>query len=132
MPKIWKEKPSHDDVRRFLHGFFEQLRAGKVEEAKALVGHAYEDWNESLFTVWQDHYLIHEIPKDSSFEGREWDTNRAWLSDLTIKDDIEWVNDDCAWVDFIYRGDPSGYIGEFAVKQDADGYFVQRTIFKMA
>ena len=75
--KAWSAKPSDDEVRAHVDAFFQALAAGKLEDAEAMVGHAYEDWNENVYGLFQDHYLVHETPPDSSFEGMWWKTNRA-------------------------------------------------------
>ncbi len=130
--QIWNEMPSKPEVEAFIKSFFKTLQSGDLQKAQSMMGHAYPDWNESIYTTWQDHYLIHEIPKDSSYEGGEWKTDLKWLKDLTIQDKIEWMKDDLLWVDFLFRGQPSGYIGEFAIKKNDEGYFIQRNIFRMA
>jgi hypothetical protein len=130
--KIWKEKPSQQETEKFLADYFNLLQHGELEKVETLTTHAYSDWLDTLYLVWQDHYLIHEIPADNSFEGKEWLTQLGWLKDLEIKPEMEWLNDNTVWVDFIYKGEPSGYIGEFRVKQNDEGYSVERVIFKMA
>ena len=130
--KTWTERPSKADVERFLAGFFALLRAGQLDQARDEVTHAYPDWDETLYTTWQDHYLIHETPRDTSFEGALWKSDPGWLRDLTTRDSIEWINDDTCWVDFVYRGEASGYIGEFAVKPGDGGWHVERVAFRMA
>lgn len=130
--KIWKEKPANQEVEAVITEYFQLLQNGKLDDATELIGSEYDDWLDSLFVVWEDHYLIHEIPKDSSFDGKEWLNDLTWLKDLTIKPEMEWINDAYVWADFIYRGEPSGYVGEFCVKQIDGGYTVKRVIFKMA
>jgi len=130
--KLWKDRPSNEEVEDLLKTYFKHLQNGELDQALALITNAYDDWEHTLYTVWQDHYLIHEIPEDSTFEGREWIDNLNWLKDLTIQPTIEWMNDNIAWVDFIYRGEPSGYIGEFHVKSNSKGHFIERTVFRMA
>ena len=124
--------PPREAVQAVIKAFFGHLQAGDLAAAQRHVGHEYPDWDESIYTVWQDHYLIHATPKDSSFEGREWQNDTAWLRDLAIKDEFEWLSDDRVWVDFLYRGNPSGYIGEFVVAPRAGGFDVRRVIFRMA
>src|SRR5689334_12261548 len=121
--KLWKDRPSNQEVEDLLKTYFKHLQNGELDQALALVTNAYDDWEGTLYTVWQDHYLIHEIPNDSTFEGREWIDNLNWLKDLTIQPTMEWMNDNIIWVDFIYRGEPSGYIGEFHVKNNNEGHF---------
>ncbi|MVT09302.1 hypothetical protein [Chitinophaga tropicalis] len=130
--KIWKEQPANQEVEAVIAEYFQLLQNGKLDEATELISSEYDDWLDSLFVVWQDHYLIHEIPKDSSFDGKEWLNDLSWLKDLTIKPEMEWINDKYVWADFIYRDEPSGYVGEFCVKQIDEGYTVKRVIFKMA
>lgn len=130
--KTWKSKPEKQEVEALITGYFQLIQNGKLDEANELIGGAYDDWLDTLFVVWEDHYLIHEIPKDSSFEGKEWLNDLTWLKDLTIKPEMEWINDNYIWADFIYRGVPSGYIGEFGIHQTDEGYTVKRMIFKMA
>jgi hypothetical protein len=131
--KVWKEEPAKEEVEVLIAEYFKHLQNGELDKAVALIDSEYGDWEDTLFVVWEDHYLIHEIPKDKSFEGREWFNNLAWLKDLTIKPEMEWINEKIVWTDFIYRGEPSGYIGEFAIQEnEAGGYHVQRMIFKMA
>jgi hypothetical protein len=130
--KLWKDRPSNQEVEDLLKTYFKHLQNGELDQALALVTNAYDDWEGTLYTVWQDHYLIHEIPNDSTFEGREWIDNLNWLKDLTIQPTMEWMNDNIIWVDFIYRGEPSGYIGEFHVKNNNEGHFIERTVFRMA
>lgn len=130
--KIWKDKPSKQAVEDLLKTYFQHLQNGEIDKALSLTSNAYDDWEDTLYVVWQDHYLIHEIPKDNTFEGREWINDLGWLKDLTIQPTPEWLSDDMVWVDFVYRGEPSGYIGEFRVIKNDEGYHVERTIFKMA
>jgi hypothetical protein len=132
--KTWKDKPSDDEVRVELQAFFDTLRTGKLDEAEAMVAHAYPDWNESIYALFQDHYLIHATPADSSFEGNAWKTDRAWLADLTIGDNVEWMgkNRNVLWVDIVYRGEASGYVGEFMLQSGDVGFFLERQAFKMA
>ncbi|MEY4561638.1 MAG: hypothetical protein RLZZ618_915 [Pseudomonadota bacterium] len=130
--QTFDQKPSNEEVEKIITSFFALLQAGEIEKAHGLVEHAYNDWEESIHLVWEDHHLIHESVDDSSFEGRAWINDRAWLKDLTIKDSMEWINEDYVWADLIYRGKASGYIAEFSVQKGDDGYFVQRMIFKMA
>src|SRR5690349_9253359 len=133
-PKTWPTKPSNEDVLAHVQAFFAALTAGKVEEAEAMVSHAWEDWNENVYNLFQDHYLIHETPPDSSFEGNWWKQNRAWLADLSHQGG-EWMgkHENVLWVDVVYRGAPSGYVGEFQVEEaDGGGFVVQHVAFKMA
>lgn len=131
--KIWAEKPTHEEVESYVKQFFQLLQSGHLDEAKGMVEHAYADWDDTIHVVWEDHYLVHERgPQDKSLEGMEWKKNLDWLKDLTIEDNFEWLKEDRVWVNFVYRGKPSGYIGEFAVVKGEDGYFVQRVIFQMA
>jgi len=130
--KTWKNEPTHEEVEATITEYFQLLRNGKLDEATEMVSSAYDDWLDTLFLVWEDHYLIHEIPKDSSFDGKEWLNDLTWLKDLTIKPEMEWINDKYVWADFIYRGEPSGYIGEFSIQKVEEGYTVRREIFKMA
>lgn len=130
--KTWKEEPGKQEVEALITEYFQLFQNGKLDEANELIGGAYDDWLDTLFVVWEDHYLIHEIPKDSSFEGKEWLNDLTWLKDLTIKPEMEWINPKYVWADFIYRGEPSGYIGEFSIQQIDEGYTVKRMIFKMA
>lgn len=130
--KIWKSKPDPKEVETLISEYFQLLQNGKLNEATELVESEYDDWLDTLFVVWEDHYLIHEIPKDSSFDGKEWLNNLEWLKDLAIQPEMEWLNDSTIWVDFLYRGEPSGYIGEFAIQKVEDGFTVKRVIFKMA
>lgn len=130
--KTWTNEPAKSEVEASIAEYFQLLQNGKLDEANALIGSEYDDWLDSLFVVWEDHYLIHEIPKDSSFEGKEWLNDLTWLKDLTIKPEMEWINDSYVWADFIYRDEPSGYIGEFCIKKIDEKYTVKRVIFKMA
>lgn len=130
--KIWNNEPGKQEVEALITEYFQLLQKGKLDEATDMIGSAYDDWLDTLFVVWQDHYLIHEIPTDSSFDGKEWLNDLTWLKDLTIKPEMEWINDSYVWADFIYRGEPSGYIGEFSIKKTDEGYTVRREIFKMA
>jgi hypothetical protein len=130
--KIWKEEPGKQEVETLITEYFQLLQNGELDKAVDLIGSEYDDWLDTLYMVWQDHYLIHEIPKDSSFEGEEWLKDLAWLKDLTIKPEMEWINPKFVWADFIYKGEPSGYIGEFSIQPTEGGYIVKRMIFKMA
>jgi len=129
---IWKTKPSHEEVEALVNEYFKLLISGQLDKAEALINSEYEDFHESLFTVWEDHYLIHKEPKDSSFEGKEWLNDLNWLKNLSIKPEMEWMSDDVVWADFIYRGKPSGYIGEFGIQETDGGFTVKRTGFQMA
>lgn len=129
--KKWSEKPSRDDVAAVVQSFLATLVAGKMDEAEAMVAHAYEDWNENVYNLFQDFYLLHEIPPDSSFEGNWWKKNRAWLADLSTTGS-EWVGEDVLWIDLAYRGKANGYIGEFQVVDEDGGFVVQHNAFRMA
>ena len=87
--KIWKNEPTKQEAEAVITEYFQLLQNGKLDEATAMIGSAYDDWLDTLFVVWEDHYLIHEIPKDSSFEGKEWLNDLTWLKDLTIKPEME-------------------------------------------
>jgi hypothetical protein len=130
--QTWPQPPSKEEVERVIKTFFGHLQAGRFAEAHDSVGHACDDWEDTLYTVWQDHHLIHAIPKDNSFEGREWATDLAWLKDLSILDKMEWMSEDRVWADLTFKGEPSGYIGEFCIEPVPEGYRVQRVILKMA
>ncbi|PWV46530.1 hypothetical protein [Chitinophaga sp. S165] len=130
--KTWTNEPAKPEVEALISEYFQLLQNGKLDDATELIGSEYDDWLDSLFVVWEDHYLIHEIPKDSSFDGKEWLNDLTWLKDLTIKPEMEWINDRYVWADFIYRDEPSGYVGEFCIKKIDEGYTVKRVIFKMA
>lgn len=131
--KVWPTQPSHDEAAAHVATFMSTLTAGKLDEAYALVAHAWDDWNENVYNLFQDHYLIHETPPDSSFEGNWWKTNRAWLADLTAQG-AEWMGakKNVLWIDIVYRGEPSGYVGEFQLVEKDGGWVVQHNAFKMA
>ena len=134
MAKVWPTKPSNDDVVAHIRAFFDTLRAGKLDEAEVMIAHAYDDWNENVYSLFQDHYLIHDTPPDSSFEGNWWKSNRAWLADFSLPDSPQWVGKakNVAWFDIAYRGERSGYIGEFQVVDTGGGFTVQHNAFRMA
>jgi hypothetical protein len=132
--KIWAERPSNAEVRAYLQGFFDELRAGRLEQAEAMVAHAYPDWNESIYALFQDHVLTVMTPADSTYEGGGWKTDRSWLADLTVKEGGEWMGKlgNIVWIDFEYRGESIGYVAEFMVKEGDGGFHVERQVFKMA
>lgn len=132
--QTWQARPSEAEVVRHAREFFATLVAGKLEDAEGMVAHAFEDWNENVYNLFQDHYLIHETPPDSTFEGNWWKTNRAWLADFSIAGDGQWMGKqrNVLWLDLAYRGEPSGYIAELQL-EERDGKFVlQHNAFRMA
>jgi hypothetical protein len=133
-PKRWATRPSPEEARIYLQRFFDALRDGKIEVAQAMVTHAYEDWDESVFLLFQEMHLIHETPADTSFEGRGWDRDRGWLRDLSVKDGAEWMGPDgsIAWIDLAFRGNPTGHIAQFQVRESSSGWVIERQIFRMA
>jgi hypothetical protein len=130
--KVWSSPPSYEDVRAYLQTFFDALSGGKLEEAEGMVAHAYQDWNENVYNLFQDHYLIHESPPDSTFVGNWWKTNRAWLADISAQPGGEWMGEKVLWVDIAFRGEASGYIGEFQIVDKDGGFAIQHNSFRMA
>ena len=131
---IWPTRPSNDQVLVVFRQFFDAVCAGKLEEAEAMVAHAYEDWNENVYNLFQDHYLIHSTPPDSTFDGKWWNANRGWLADFTIAGDPQWMGklNNVVWIDLAYRGKPSGYIAELQVVEQEGGFVLEHQAFRMA
>ena len=129
----WTERPAAEDVEAYVRDFVAVLTSGRVEDAEGMVEHAFDDWHENVYNLFQDHYLMHATPPDSSFEGNWWRHNREWLSDVTIENP-EWVGQrgTTLWVDVVYQGEPSGYIGEFQVVSTDGEWSVQHNAFRMA
>ena len=65
--KSWSERPSNEEVLAHTRAFFSTLVSGELEEAETMVAHAYDDWSENLFNLFQDHVLVHQTPPDSTF-----------------------------------------------------------------
>lgn len=134
--KIWKEKPTEQEVQNLVEEFFAYLKKGELDNAKNIVDHVYDDWEESIHVIWRDHYLIHEIAEDETFEGREWFNNLEWLNNLGILDDFIWAeeNDKSRYFDVsvTYMDEPSGFAAQFYLVKNDNHYFVQRGLIDMA
>jgi len=132
--RTWPTKPSQEEAVEHALAFFEALRSGELERAEAMVPHAYEDWNENVFNLFQDHYLIHTTPPDSSFEGGWWRSNRGWLADFSVDGPGEWMGKagNVLWLSLAYRGEPSGYVAEFQIVPEGEHFVLQHNAFRMA
>lgn len=136
--KTWKEKPTELEAQKAVVDFFAYLKKGELENAKNSVDHLYDDWEESIHVIWRDHYLIHEIAEDESFEGKEWLNNLEWLGNLDILDDFMWGDEnenDTRYFDVsvTYMGEPSGFVAQFQLeKNNDDHYVVKRGLIDMA
>jgi hypothetical protein len=134
--KTWKEKPTEPEVQKVVEDFFAYLKKGELDNAKNIVDHVYDDWEESIHVIWRDHYLIHEIAKDESFEGKEWLNNLEWLNNVAILDDYMWAeeNGNTRYFDvsLTYLGEPSGFAAQFYLVKNDDHYFVKRGLIDMA
>ncbi|KUJ63509.1 hypothetical protein AR687_02125 [Flavobacteriaceae bacterium CRH] len=135
--KTWKEKPTELEVQNVVEDFFAYLKKGELENAKNIVDHSYDDWDESIHVIWRDHYLIHESAKDESFEGKEWLHNLEWLNNLGILDDFVWAEENDRNfryfdVSVTYLGEPSGFAAQFYLVKDDNHYFVKRDLIDMA
>ncbi|MFB9080812.1 hypothetical protein ACFFLS_21955 [Flavobacterium procerum] len=134
--KTWKEKPTEVEAQRAVEVFFAYLKKGELENAKNSVDHLYNDWEESIHVIWRDHYLIHEIAEDESFEGKEWLTNLEWLGNLDILDDFMWAdeNGNSRYFDvsLTYLGEPSGFAAQFFLVKNDDHYVLKRGLIDMA
>ncbi|GAA3768243.1 hypothetical protein [Flavobacterium ginsengiterrae] len=136
--KTWKEKPTELEAQKQVLDFFAYLKKGELENAKNSVDHLYDDWEESIHVIWRDHYLIHEIAEDESFEGKEWLNNLEWLGNLDILDDFMWGEEnenDTRYFDVsvTYMGEPSGFVAQFQLeKNNDDHYVVKRGLIDMA
>ncbi len=133
--KTWKEKPSELEVQNLVKEFFTYLQKSELDNAKNIVAHSYDDWDESIHVIWRDHYLIHESAADESFEGKEWLINLDWLKNLGILDDFNWYeeknNSRYFDVSVTYLGEPSGFAAQFYLKKNEDYYFVERELIDM-
>ncbi|MCP2025547.1 hypothetical protein L1276_000687 [Flavobacterium sp. HSC-32F16] len=134
--KTWKEKPTELEAQNAVEDFFAYLKKGELENAKNSVDHLYDDWEESIHVIWRDHYLIHEIAKDESFEGKEWLNNLEWTKNLGILDDYMWAdeNGNSRYFDVsvTYLGEPSGFAAQFYLVKNEDHYVVKRGLIDMA
>jgi hypothetical protein len=138
--KTWKENPSESEIKNAIGQFFTYLQKGELDNAKNYVTHAYEDWLDTIFVIWEDHYLIHATPKDSSFDGKVWLNDLTWLKNLDIiKDDFniylpnEKRKNTFVDIGLQYRGEPSGYAAKFSIIKDEKGeYYMQREFIGMA
>jgi hypothetical protein len=133
--KTWKEKPSELEVQNVVKAFFAYLQKGELDNAKNIVAHSHDDWHESIHVIWRDHYLVHEIAVDESFEGKEWLNNLDWLNNLGILDDFNWYEEkgDSRYFDVsvTYLGEPSGFAAQFYLMKNEDHYFVERDLIDM-
>ena len=133
--KTWKEKPTEAEAQKVVEDFFDYLKKGELDNAKNLVDHVYDDWNESIHVIWRDHYLIHESAQDESFEGNEWLNNLEWSQNLGILDDFMWgeeKNDSTYFdVSVTYLGEPSGFAAQFYLVHKDDQYFVKRDLISL-
>lgn len=139
--KTWNEAPSEEEVKDAIKEFFIYLKNGELENAENYVKHQYEDWLDTIFVIWEDHYLIHETPNDSSFEGKEWLNNVEWLKDLDIVEDDfniylpnEKRKNTVVDIGLQYRNEPSGYAAAFTIRQDEENnkYYLERGLIAMA
>jgi len=134
--KTWKEKPTEQEVQHLVEEFFAYLKKGELDNAKNIVDHVYDDWEESIHVIWRDHYLIHEIAEDESFEGREWINNLEWTQNLGILDDFMWHeekgNSRYFDVSVTYMDEPSGFAAQFYLVKNDDHYLVKRGLIDMA
>lgn len=134
--KTWKEKPTELEAQNAVEDFFTYLKKGELNNAKNSVDHLYDDWEESIHVIWRDHYLIHEIAKDESFEGKEWLNNLEWLGNLDILDDFMWADENGNMryfdVSLTYLGEPSGFAAQFYVVKNGDHYVIKRGLIDMA
>ncbi|MFC0777480.1 hypothetical protein [Flavobacterium sp. HJSW_4] len=134
--KTWKEKPTEQEVQNLVEEFFAYLKKGELDNAKNIVDHVYDDWEESIHVIWRDHYLIHEIAEDESFEGREWINNLEWTQNLGILDDFIWYeekgNSRYFDVSVTYMEEPSGFAAQFYLVKNDDHYVVKRGLIDMA
>lgn len=134
--KTWKEKPTEQEVQNLVEEFFAYLKKGELDNAKNIVDHVYDDWEESIHVIWRDHYLIHEIAEDESFEGREWINNLEWTQNLGILDDFIWYeekgNSRYFDVSVTYMDEPSGFAAQFYLVKNDDHYVVKRGLIDMA
>lgn len=134
--KTWKEKPTELEAQKTVEDFFAYLKKGELENAKNSVDHLYDDWEESIHVIWRDHYLIHEIAQDESFEGKEWLNNLEWTKNLGILDDYMWAdeNGNSRYFDVsvTYLGEPSGFAAQFYLVKNDDNYVVKRGLIDMA
>jgi hypothetical protein len=132
--QTWTTKPANEAVLEHARAFFAALVSGEIEKADGMVAHAYEDWNENVYNLFQDHVLVHTTPPDSSFEGEWWKKNRGWLADFSLEGEGQWMGKqkNVLWLDVAYRGEPSGYIAEFEVVETNGAFALQHTAFRMA
>ena len=122
----WKEKPSQEDVEKEIRLFFKKLKEGDIDGAGAMVAHSYDDWNDSVYVLWQETYQIYETPQDKSLEGEEWKKNAAWLFDLDINGDLTWEGDSTIYVSLQYKGNPIDHVGTFFLRNEDNVFFVER------
>ena len=134
--KTWKEKPTELEVQKVVEDFFAYLKKGELDNARKSVDHLYDDWEESIHVIWRDHYLIHEIAQDESFEGKEWLNNLEWTKNLGILDDFLWAdeNGNTRYLDVsvTYMDEPSGFAAQFYLVKNDDHYVVKRGLIDMA
>lgn len=134
--KTWKEKPTELEAQKAVEDFFAYLKKGELDNAKNSVDHLYDDWEESIHVIWRDHYLIHEIAQDESFEGREWINNLEWTQNLGILDDFMWAdeNGNSRYFDVsvTYMDEPSGFAAQFYLVKNDDHYVIKRGLIDMA
>ena len=138
--KTWNENPSESEVKNAIEQFFTYLKKGDLDNAKNYVRHAYEDWLDTIFVIWEDHYFLYDTPKDSSFDGKEWLNDLEWLKDLDIvKDDFniyppnEERTKTYADIGLQYRNKPSGYGAAFTIEKDENGkYYMERGLIGMS
>ncbi len=137
--KTWNKNPAESEIKNAVEQFFDYLKNGELDNAKNYVKHADDDWLDTIFAIWQDHYLIHETPKDSSFEGKEWLNDLNWLKDLdVVKDDFNIYmpngkrKNTSVDIGLQYRDEPSGYAAAFTVKNKDGKYYLERGLIAMA
>ncbi|MFD1605640.1 hypothetical protein ACFSJW_03490 [Flavobacterium artemisiae] len=135
--KTWKEKPTELEAQKAVEDFFAYLKKGELDNARKSVDHLYDDWEESIHVIWRDHYLIHEIAEDESFEGKEWLNNLEWTQHLGILDDFMWAeenNSNTRYFDVsvTYMDEPSGFAAQFYLVKNDDHYVVKRGLIDMA
>jgi hypothetical protein len=142
--KRWRNPPAKSEVEDELRAFFALLRHGKLEDARAAIGHKYDDWDSQLWSIWQDTYLIYleeldQGVEDDSFEGRAWLGDLSWLAELGVDDRFQWdkpgdrvIDGEHLFVNLTYKGKVLDVSGDFSVVKDGDGFQLMREIIHAA
>jgi len=126
--KTWKSKPTNTEIKALIQEFTNLLKLGNLESAKNLVQHKFNDWESSIWSLWQDTYLIYleDLDKkvsDESFEAKLWKSDLTWLKALEIEDKFNWDGNYVS-VNIIYEDEFTDTSMSFVLEKNSNGYIL--------